>query len=304
MNWVAIDWGTTNVRFWLMSQEGKLLSSKTSSMGMNNIQRDQYEAHILATIEEWFKPSDMKRIIACGMIGAANGWVEAMYQKTPCQPVSTAKIIEVPTMSSELEVRIIPGIANYSPNHDVMRGEETQICGFLADNSEFEGVLCLPGTHTKWVEIKSKQVIGFKTFMTGELFDVLGKASILRHSVNSNSWDDNEFVTSVETSLTHPEEISSWLFSIRAESLIGNLKPKMATSRLAGLLTGLELAGSKNYWEMKDIVIIGSGKLAYNYLKALRLKRINSRLVDSATCTVKGLIKTRQDISSIPDPKC
>ncbi len=299
MNWVAIDWGTTNVRFWLMSKEGKILSSKTSSMGMNIIQRDQYEAHILATIEEWFKPSDMKRIIACGMIGAANGWVEAMYQKTPCQPVSIEKIIEVPTMSPDLEVRIIPGIANYSPNYDVMRGEETQICGFLADNSDFEGVLCLPGTHTKWVEIKSGNVEGFRTFMTGELFDVLGKASILRHSVNTNTWDDNEFVSSVETSLARPEEISSRLFSIRAESLIGNLKPKMATSRLAGLLTGLELAGSKNYWGMKNIVIIGSGKLADNYLKALKLKRINSRLVDSVTCTVNGLIKTRQGISSI-----
>ena len=297
MNWVAIDWGTTNVRFWLMSPAGELLSSKTSSMGMNIIKRDQYENHILATIEEWFQPSDKKRIIACGMIGAANGWVEARYQKTPCQPVLAEKIIEVPTTSPDLEVRIIPGIATYAPHHDVMRGEETQICGFLASNADFEGVLCLPGTHTKWVEIKSGLVKNFRTFMTGELFDVLGKASILRHSVNVKSWDKKEFLSSVEISLANPEEISSRLFSIRAESILGDLIPTMATSRLAGLLTGLELAGTQNYWQRHKVVIIGSSILADNYFQALKLKDNNPQLENSDTCTLKGLINTRNGIS-------
>ncbi len=297
MNWVAIDWGTTNVRFWLISEEGKLLSSKTSSMGMNFIKRNQYEPHILQTIDEWFKPSDRKQVIACGMIGATNGWVEAKYQEAPCQPVSIEKIIKVQTESPYLKVHIIPGIANYSPNHDVLRGEETQICGFLADNPNFEGFLCLPGTHTKWTEIKSGQVKYFRTFMTGELFDVLCKSSILRHSVDLNSWDDKEFTSSVETSLKCPEEISSKLFSIRAESLIGKLQPNLATSRLAGLLIGLELAGLKNFWNLNDVAIIGSRKLTDNYNSALNRVRINPLMVDSDVCTIKGLITTKERLS-------
>ena len=293
MNWVAIDWGTTNVRFWLMSGTGELLSSKNSSMGMNVIASDQYENHILEMVGEWFQPSEPIDIIACGMVGAANGWVEAKYQSTPCLPVSTKKITNVPTKYPNLKVRIIPGIASFTPNHDVMRGEETQIYGFLGDNPAFDGVLCLPGTHTKWVKIKSGQVMEFKTFMTGELFDVLCKSSILRHSVKTDTWDENEFVYSVETSLNHPEEITTRLFSIRSESLLDDLQPEQATSRLAGFLTGLELAGSRKYWDGNNIATIGSIKLAQNYLAALKLAGSSSRLVDSDSCTIKGLDRTR-----------
>ncbi len=295
MNWVAVDWGTTNVRFWLMSEEGKILSTKTSPMGMNRIKKDQYEDHLLANIGEWFEPSDSIQVIACGMVGAANGWVEAMYQKAPCEPISNEKITKAPTGFPSLDVRIIPGIANYSPSHDVLRGEETQICGFLTENPDFEGVLCLPGTHTKWVEIKSGLVMGFRTFMTGELFDVLGKSSILRHSIDSNSWDENEFISAIEVSLSKPEELTTRMFSIRAESLIGDLKTEMASARLAGLLLGLELAGSKSYWKQNSVVIIGSGQLAKNYYDGLITTSTKSKIINSESFTIKGLIQTKNN---------
>ena len=79
---------------------------------------------------------------------------------------------------------------------DVMRGEETQISGYLAQNPNFNGSICLPGTHTKWVQISAGEIVSFRTFMTGELFNIISKHSILRHSVDEG-WDEKAFLESV-----------------------------------------------------------------------------------------------------------
>jgi 2-dehydro-3-deoxygalactonokinase len=86
------------------------------------------------------------------------------------------------TKDPRLRVSILPGLKQAVPP-DVMRGEETQIAGFLAAAPGFDGVLCLPGTHAKWVQISAEEVVSFRTFMTGELFDLLSTQSVLRHSI-------------------------------------------------------------------------------------------------------------------------
>jgi phosphonate metabolism protein PhnN/1,5-bisphosphokinase (PRPP-forming) len=91
-----------------------------------------------------------------------------------------------------LSVHVAPGLRQGKPA-DVMRGEETQIAGFLALNPNWDGVICLPGTHSKWVHISAGEVVSFQTFLTGEMFALLSQASVLRHGMQGDGWDDAAF---------------------------------------------------------------------------------------------------------------
>ena len=100
-----------------------------------------------------------------------------------------------------------------------MRGEETQLAGLLAKNPNFEGTVCLPGTHSKWAEVSGGQVRSFQTLMTGELYALLAKQSVLKHSVDREKWNDDAFLEAIEVGLRNPGEAFAKLFSIRAESV-------------------------------------------------------------------------------------
>ena len=97
-----------------------------------------------------------------------------------------------------------------------MRGEETQIAGVLCQHKEFTGVLCLPGTHSKWALSQAGEVVSFNTFMTGELFALLSKQSVLRHSVIDDQWSDEAFQQGVSDGFNNPAQFTGALFSVRA----------------------------------------------------------------------------------------
>ena len=168
-----------------------------------------------------------------------------------------------------LDVTILPGLAQDKPA-DVMRGEETQIAGYLAGDPGFDGIICLPGTHTKWVHVSAGEVVSFRTFMTGELFALLSTASVLRHSVGEG-WDDDAFAEAVNDAMGKPEAIAARLFALRAETLLADLGEGTATARLSGLLIGAELAAARAYWLGQRIVLVGEGRQVSHYARALAL---------------------------------
>ena len=160
-----------------------------------------------------------------------------------------------PTRDNRMRVRIIPGIKQPQPA-DVMRGEETQVAGYLWLNPNFEGLLCLPGTHSKWVRVESGQVRSFRTYMTGELYSLLSGQSVLRHSVDVAAWQDSDFVGSLRETFAGGNDLTNRLFSVRSESLIGDLTPGGANARLSGLLLGAELASMREWFPDRQIELI------------------------------------------------
>ena len=120
-----------------------------------------------------------------------------------------------------------------------MRGEETQIAGFIAAHPEWDGILCLPGTHSKWAHISAGEVVSFRTFLTGEMFAPLSRQSVLRHSVGGDGWDDAAFVTAVSDTLSRPEHLASSLFSLRAGSLLDDLPAATARAQLGHMNVSL-----------------------------------------------------------------
>ncbi|MDP5085119.1 MAG: 2-dehydro-3-deoxygalactonokinase [Yoonia sp.] len=284
-DWIAVDWGTSNMRAWAMSASGDVLAEASSDQGMGKLAREGFEPALLAVAGAWIsKPTT---VIACGMVGSRQGWVEAPYAAVPC-PTLPEGLVRAPTQDPNLQVHVIPGIKQVDPA-DVMRGEETQISGFLARNPRWDGVICLPGTHTKWVHISADEVVSFQTFMTGELFDTIAKHTVLRHSVASAGWDDAAFLTGLEQAIARPERLAARLFSLRANGLLHDMAGTTARAQLSGLLIGAELAAAKPYWLGQQIAVIGDSGLAKLYVDALATQAAPATQVNAKAITLAGL---------------
>lgn len=285
-DWIAVDWGTSNLRVWAMGREG-ILAHATSDDGMGQLARDQFEPALLALIAPWLG-SGVTPVIACGMVGSRQGWHEAPYRAVPCTPLDRAGLIKVEVQDARIAVYIAPGLMQMKPA-DVMRGEETQIAGALALHPAFDGVLCLPGTHSKWAQISAGEVVSFQTFMTGEMFALLSDRSVLRHGMAGKGWDDAAFDSGLSDALSRPDRIGAYLFTLRAEGLLANLSPEKARARLSGLLIGVELAAAKPYWLGQPVTLIGAEALCRNYARALSTQGVEARLLPATECTLAGL---------------
>ena len=284
ITWIAVDWGTSNLRAWAMGASGPLAEARSDD-GMGKLSPDQFEAALLRLITPWLAARQTP-VLACGMVGARQGWHEAPYRKTPCTPLDAAGVLQVPT-DPRITFHIAPGLSQDRPA-DVMRGEETQIAGVLALHPGFDGVICHPGTHSKWVQVSAGEVVSFQTYMTGELFALLSTQSVLRHGM-AEGWDDAAFDAGLSDALQNPEKIASRLFSLRAEFLLHGLTPARARARLSGLLIGIELAGSKPCWLGQRVILVGAPALAANYTRALTAQGLTPETLDATACTLAGL---------------
>ena len=284
--WIAVDWGTSFFRAYLIKNEEVLCAAKTND-GIKFVQNNNFEETLVNSIEPWLDNKYKIEVLASGMIGSKQGWIEVPYQKTPCN-LNNIEFISPSVRDDRFSIKIFSGISQ-SNKPDVMRGEETQIAGFLYDNQNFNGSICLPGTHSKWVQIENGNIINFKTFMTGELFEIISKNSILIHTVTSKKILKNELIKAVNEIFIKPEIFGNVLFQLRADDLINSRGSEIYKSKLSGYLLGLELLGSTEFWEKKDIVLIGNADLVkmYEYVLQKKVNSIKSFL--SKDMVLKGL---------------
>ena len=285
-DWIAVDWGTSNLRAFAMGAEGQVLAEAASDEGMGKLTREGFEPALLRLIGGWLE--GRPPVIACGMVGSRQGWCEAPYRAVPCTPLDPSALVVAPTMDPRLRVSIAPGLKQASPA-DVMRGEETQIAGALRLLPGYDGVLCLPGTHSKWAQISAGEVVSFQTFMTGEMFALMSEASVLRHGMQGGGWEDAAFDAAVSDALSRPEKLGARLFSLRAEGLIAGLSPAAARARLSGLLIGTELAAARPYWLGQRVTLIGAEKLSAAYARALSAQGVTAQRLSATDCTPAGL---------------
>lgn len=279
-DWIALDWGTSNLRAWAMSSSGTVLAESTSDRGMGRLSPEQFPKVLDEVLRDWTCEGP---VVACGMVGARQGWIEAPYAEVPCTPhgQGTTKA------PGARDVHILPGLSQKQPP-DVMRGEETQIAGFLALNPNWDGVICLPGTHSKWAQVSAGEVVSFQTFMTGELFALLSEASVLRHSVASG-WDDEAFGAAVGDGISNPERLAARLFSLRAGDLLEGTASGVLRARLSGLLVGAELAAARPYWLGQQVAVLGAGPLTASYVRALSAQGVPATEAEASRMTLAGL---------------
>ena len=188
--WIAVDWGTSSFRAYLI-QDDVLSDTIETKDGMKFVKDNNFENTFINLIEKWLIKDKKIDVLASGMLGARQGWIEAPYEKAPCN-LNNINYISPILIDNRISLKIFSGISQNNPP-DVMRGEETQVAGFLTDNNNFNGSICLPGTHSKWIKINKNSLEKFQTFMTGELFEIISKNSVLSHSVKSENLDKCKF---------------------------------------------------------------------------------------------------------------
>lgn len=294
--WIAVDWGTTNLRLWVMDETGAVIASHRSPKGMSALGPTDFEPALLELIQPYLSDDTVLPVVCCGMVGAVQGWADAGYTSVPCSPPDGRSAKPVPSNDTRISVQILSGLKQISPA-DVMRGEETQVAGFLRLTPDFDGVICLPGTHSKWVHISAGEVVSFQTFMTGEMFDLLSTQSVLRHSVHADGLDAASFEMAIDDVISRPQVLASHLFRLRAGGLVGDQTPDQARGRLSGLLIGAELAGARPYWLGQNVAIIGAGTLARLYQTGLGFQGVQAKCYDVSEMTQSGLTAAYQSLT-------
>ena len=283
--WIAADWGTSRLRLWAM-QGAHVTAQAASDDGMGRLTPEGFEPAFLAAARDMLPDRGPVPVLICGMAGARTGWQEAAYGPVPGPPLQPPEPVR--TRDPRLAVRILPGLAQQEPP-DVMRGEETQIAGLLAAEPGFDGVLCLPGTHTKWVRIAQGAVLAFRTVMTGELFALIAGQSTLA-AFAAEGWDEAAFAGALAEGLADPGRLTSALFAIRAGGLLRGHPPGAARARLSGLLIGAEVAAMRDLWPGLPVTVLGETALSAHYAAALAAAGIAARIADGGALTLAGLI--------------
>ncbi|MGG6897308.1 MULTISPECIES: 2-dehydro-3-deoxygalactonokinase [Rhizobium] len=289
---IAVDWGTSSFRLWLIGEDGNILAERRSGEGMTTAAQAGFANILQAHLDAISAPLDLP-VIVCGMAGARQGWVEAGYIDTPTSlaAILTGAVV-VPGQSRD--VRILPGLAQRAKDApDVMRGEETQLLGAIAADAKGEQIVCMPGTHSKWVRVVDGRVTGFSTFMTGELFDVITKHSILSHAVAGAAdmpADTTAFEAALKAAFEKPQLVTNLMFTARSGQLLHGTTAAGAQALISGTLIGAEIAGAlSSAGQGAAITLVASGRLQTLYEEAFRSLSLPYQTIDADAAVRRGL---------------
>ncbi len=235
---IGVDWGTSSFRAFRL-QGGVVVDRITGGPGILAVPAGGFSDALRTAIGPWLDAGE-NRVLMSGMVGSRQGWVEAPYLACPADPATlAAAAVAVPFEGAA--VRLVPGLsaadANGTP--EVMRGEEVQVAGVL-DRTGPSALICLPGTHSKWVRLAGGRIQGFATHMTGEAFAALRQHTILGRLMQDGPTDEATFLQGVARAAT-PGGLLHHLFGVRTLGLFDRLAPAHAASFLSGLLIGHEV---------------------------------------------------------------
>ena len=290
-SWIAVDWGTSRLKAWHVAEDGHVLAETATSAGAGRLRDDAFEAALVEAVKEWLDENPIDALIA-GMAGRRGGWREAPYLELPGDlDELAANCAAVPCTDTRLAVAIVPGLCQRRPRPDVMRGEEIQLQGLLAREPDFAGWVCLPGTHSKWAEVGQGGIVGFRTFMTGEVFALMATHSILANDVaadDAEGLDPAAFEAGLRHGAEAPGNLTASMFEVRAAGLLNAANPGGARARLSGLLIGAEL-GAAGITNGDPVVVIGAKGLAARYVDGITMLGGRARRLDVEAATLAGL---------------
>lgn len=276
---IAVDWGTTNRRAYLV--EGEACSREfEDGRGILSVGRGEFEA----AIDEIRARLGDRPMLLAGMIGSNRGWVEAPY--VPC-PAGLDELVGGLVRIGE-DVVIVPGVALTGERFDVMRGEEVQLLGAVASGTIPEGCLvCHPGTHNKWVRVIDGRIESFRTVMTGELFNLLRDKSILSEILRAPATTGEAFCSGVKRGLSGLG-ITSELFEARARYLLGDLSAEHGGSFISGLLIGEDVRVGLSEGKDSNVIVMGRPELTGLYSAALAQCGVSAEEVDGEGAFIAG----------------
>ncbi len=292
---IAVDWGTSSFRAYRLGPEGAVEERRESAQGILRVEQGGFAKALAAEIGAWLKMHPDALVVMSGMIGSRQGWLEVPYCPCPCDLSRLAAGFKRLDWS-EAEVWIAPGLNDRTTPGlpDVMRGEEVQVFGALAQLPEGDGLVCLPGTHSKWVTMQAGTITGFATYMTGEVYDVLQAHSILGRLMTGDAVAPDEWFLQGVRQGASKESLLRLLFSARSRVLSAEMPEASTRAYLSGLLIGHEIAAALRASDSAgDVVLLGAPNLAKLYSAGLRGLGHGVKLI-GADAVAQGLFQLAQ----------
>jgi 2-dehydro-3-deoxygalactonokinase len=286
MHWadgfIAVDWGTTNRRAYLIDSSGKSANEFEDSKGVLSIP----DAGFPAAIAELRQKLGDKPLLLAGMVGSNRGWKDAPY--VPCP--AGIDDIAAKLVRAEDRAFIVPGVSYIGDDRaDIMRGEEVQLLGAVAAGLvDADALVCHPGTHNKWTVLHRGRIQSFRTVMTGELFSLLKDHSILADLLKGKVDDNDVFRNAARHAIFH-ESLPAELFSIRASVILGQMKREDAASYASGLLIGTDVRIGLTVPTSAQVVVMGRPELTRLYAAALAQANREAVALDGEQCFVAGI---------------
>jgi len=296
---IAIDWGSSSFRAYLMSGAGEVLDEVASADGIGAVAAGVYPGTLTRLIGRWLDAHPSLPVIASGMVGSRHGWREAPYAPLPAGPRDIAsRLVEVE--AGGRRVALAPGLSyvDEAGQPDVIRGEETEIFGLAEAGAR---LIVLPGSHSKWARIEGGRIVAFKTYMTGELFAAVRDHTIVGAFARAApaKAPGKAFALGVErgAAAAAPQGkpgLLGLLFGARALPLMGTLDADDAGEYLSGLLIGAEIGEGLKLHPGEEPHLAGAEALVKRYLAAFETLGVPARAAP-ARAAARGLFRIARD---------
>ena len=296
---LAIDWGSSSFRAYLMAPNGEILDEVASGDGIGSVAAGAYPATLKRLIGRWLEAHPSLPVVASGMVGSRHGWREAAYVKCPAGPREVATQL-TPVEADGRRVHLAAGLSyvDEAAQPDVMRGEETEIFG-VADSGA--RLIVLPGSHSKWAKVNGDRVVAFKTFVSGELFAALRDhtvAGAFARAAPAKS-PGEAFALGVRrgaaaVACEGKSGVIGLLFGARSLPLTGGLAEDDAGEYLSGLLIGAEIGEARRFFPGEEPHVAGAEALVARYLAAFEALGVSARAAPRRAAA-RGLFRIARD---------
>ncbi|SKB71700.1 2-dehydro-3-deoxygalactonokinase [Dyadobacter psychrophilus] len=314
---LCCDWGTTSFRLQLINRgDQRLIAEQISQNGIGQTydiwkQREQSGIERITFFKEQLKNQidalsikagfslDNITILMSGMASSSIGMQEIPYAQLPFALDGSDVLIKYHEADETLpnDIMLFSGVRS---SRDVMRGEETQLIGLaeMIDLSmDIDAIFILPGTHSKHLYIEKGVLVDFKTYMTGEVFNVMANYSILKDSVTAglgtqitaSEW--KAFEDGIRES--EYSEILNALFTVRTRQLFDLLDKKQNAMYLSGILIGSELRQLNRETNWQLILCCGQNLHAL-YQKAIETLQLSKSTIIVPSETVDNAASAGQ----------
>src|SRR5580692_2095267 len=296
---IAIDWGSSSFRAYLISPDGEILDEVASGDGIGSVAAGAYPATLKRLIGRWLEVYPSLLVVASGMVGSRHGWREAAYVKCPAGPNEVAAQL-TPVEAEGRRIHLAAGLSyvDEAAQPDVMRGEETEIFGVADAGAR---LIVLPGSHSKWAKVDGDRVVAFKTFVTGELFAALRDHTVAGAFARAASPKSpgEAFALGVRrgaaaASCEGKSGLLGLLFGARALPLMRALLDDDAGEYLSGLLIGAEIGEGRRLSPGETPHLAGAEALVERYLAAFEAIGASARAAPSRAAA-RGLFRIAHD---------
>jgi 2-dehydro-3-deoxygalactonokinase len=281
---IAVDWGTTRLRAWLLNSGGAALDGLSAESGVQSVAAGGFPAAFRSACGAWLDAHPRLPVLMAGMVGSRNGWLEAPYARAPCDAAALARALcEVD--AGGRAIHIVPGVDYRGEDgaYDVMRGEETMAIGAGVT----DGLICQPGTHSKWIEMKGGRMERFASFITGELYAAISASFVARLAEAPDAPEmarDGLKAAQLKGGLTRA------LFQARTRVLVGDMEGAGVRPFISGLLVGAEIAGAFDlFGTARNVHLIAGEPHLTPYRAALAERGCAATVLEPEKAFIAGL---------------